>query len=172
MGMSKEFIENLYYIGLLHDVGKIGIPDTIINKPDKLTDEEFNTMKQHSGIGREILKGITAIHNMTAGAEEHHERWDGNGYQHGIVGENISLEARIIAAADTYDAMSSDRSYRKALPREFILEEFKRCKGSQFDPEIADIVIRLIERDDFSSDISGTGIYEGDARDVPLVNAE
>jgi energy-coupling factor transport system substrate-specific component len=153
MGMGKEFIENLYYIGLLHDVGKIGIPDTLINKPDKLTDEEFATMKQHSGIGKEILKGITAIQNMTAGAEEHHERWDGKGYQQGIAGLDISLEARIIAAADTYDAMSSDRSYRKALPQAVILEEFKRCKGYQFDPEIAEIVIKLIERDEFSAGI-------------------
>jgi len=154
MGMSGEFIENLYYIGLLHDVGKIGVPDTIINKPDKLTDEEFDTMKRHSGIGKEILKEITAIHNMTAGAEEHHERWDGKGYLQGISGESISLEARIIAAADTYDAMSSDRSYRKALPKEVILEEFKRCKGSQFDPEITDIVIRLIERDHFTAKLN------------------
>jgi energy-coupling factor transport system substrate-specific component len=158
MGMGKEFIENLYYIGLLHDVGKIGIPDTIINKPDKLTDEEFDIMKQHSDIGKEILKEITAIHNMTAGAEEHHERWDGNGYQQGIVGESISLEARIIAAADTYDAMSSDRSYRKALPKEVILEEFKRCRSSQFDPEIADIVIELIEQDTFSADIENSDV--------------
>jgi energy-coupling factor transport system substrate-specific component len=154
MGMSEEFIENLYYIGLLHDVGKIGVPDTIINKPAKLTDEEFDIMKQHPGIGKEILKEITAIHNMTAGAEEHHERWDGGGYLQGIAGEDVSLEARIIAAADTYDAMSSDRSYRKTLPKEVILEEFKRCKGSQFDPEIAEIVIQLIERDGFSSDIT------------------
>ncbi|MCL2718352.1 MAG: HD domain-containing protein [Lachnospiraceae bacterium] len=161
MGMSKEFTENLYYIGLLHDVGKIGIPDTIINKPDKLTDAEFDIMKQHSGIGKEILKEITAIHNMTAGAEEHHERWDGKGYQQGIAGKDITLEARIIAAADSYDAMSSDRSYRKALPKEVILEEFKNCRGSQFDPEIADIMIRLIERDHFAIIISDTiGIFD------------
>jgi energy-coupling factor transport system substrate-specific component len=151
MGMDKDFIENLYYIGLLHDVGKIGIPNEIINKPAALTDEEFNIMKQHSNIGHEILKEITAIQNLTAGAAEHHERWDGKGYSNGIAGRKISLEARIIAAADTYDAMSSDRSYRKGLPKDIILQEFKKCKACQFDPEVADIVIGLIERNHFDS---------------------
>jgi putative two-component system response regulator len=105
---------------------------------------------------------------MTAGAEEHHERWDGKGYQQGIAKEEISLEARIIAAADTYDAMSSNRSYRKSLPKEVILNEFKRCRGNQFDPDIADIVIRLIERDNFSDDIdisyTGVGITSQNRR--------
>ena len=150
MGMDADFIENLYYIGLLHDVGKIGIPNEIINKPASLTDEEYSIMKEHSNIGQEILKEITAIHNLTKGAAEHHERWDGKGYSAGISGADISLEARIIAAADTYDAMSSDRSYRKALPKETILAEFQSCKGNQFDPEIADVTIALIEKNLFA----------------------
>jgi len=150
MGMNKEFIENLYYIGLLHDVGKIGIPNEIINKPGKLTEEEYNALKHHPNIGLDILKDITTINNLTAGTAEHHEHWDGNGYSRGISKENISLEGRIIAAADTYDAMSSNRSYRNGLPKEVILEEFKRCKGSQFDPKIVDIVIDMIEQDHFS----------------------
>jgi putative nucleotidyltransferase with HDIG domain len=149
MGMDKEFTENLYYIGLLHDVGKIGIPNEIINKPGKLTVDEYDSMKTHTAIGFEILKGITAIPNLTAGAIEHHERWDGKGYQNGISGENISLQARIIAIADTYDAMSSDRSYRKALPKGVILEELKKCEGTQFDPQITAIAIELIENGDF-----------------------
>lgn len=151
MGMGKDFIENLYYIGLLHDVGKIGIPDEIINKPDKLTDEEYETLKTHSYLGKEILKDITVIKNLTAGAAEHHERWDGKGYYQNISGDKISLEARIVCAADTYDAMSSNRSYRKALPKQVILEEFKKCKGKQFEPEIADIVIDMIEKDHFDT---------------------
>jgi putative two-component system response regulator len=153
--MKKDFLENLYYIGLLHDVGKIGIPNDIINKPSKLSDEEYSIMKQHTIIGMDILKGITTIHNLTAGAAEHHEYWDGKGYCNGIVGDNISLEGRIIAIADAYDAMSSDRSYRKGLPKETILKEFLRCKGSQFDPQIVDLVIGMIEQDYFSAiDIS------------------
>ena len=151
MGMDKDFIENLYYIGLLHDVGKIGIPNEIINKPEKLTEGEYAIMKQHTSIGYEILKEITAIHNLTAGAAEHHERWDGEGYQHGIAGENITLEARIIAAADTYDAMSSDRSYRNMLPKDVIIDEFKLCAGKQFDRQIAEIVIEMIEQGRFNS---------------------
>jgi len=151
MGMGKDFIENLYYIGLLHDVGKIGIPNEIINKPERLTEEEYETMKLHTNIGYEILKEITAIHNLTAGAAEHHERWDGNGYRHGIAGKEISLEARIIAAADTYDAMSSDRSYRKMLPKDVIIEEFKLCAGKQLDQEITGVVIEMIEQNHFSS---------------------
>ncbi|MCL2169197.1 MAG: HD domain-containing protein [Defluviitaleaceae bacterium] len=149
MGKDNEFTENLYYIGLLHDVGKIGIPNEIINKPGKLTHDEYESMKTHTTIGFEILKGITAIPNLTAGAIEHHERWDGKGYQNGISGENISLQARIIAVADAYDAMSSDRSYREAMPKDTIIEELKKCSGTQFDPRIASITIELIENGDF-----------------------
>jgi len=149
IGMDKESIENLYYIGLLHDVGKIGVPNEIINKPDKLTDEEYAAIKTHTNIGFEILKGITAIPKLTAGAAEHHERWDGMGYQNGISGENISLQARIIAVADVYDAMSTDRSYRKALTKSAILNEFKTCAGTQFDPEIAAIAVNMINDGSF-----------------------
>ncbi|MCL1928785.1 MAG: glycoside hydrolase family 11 protein [Treponema sp.] len=150
LGMGKSFLENIYYIGLLHDVGKIGIPKEIINKPGKLTDDEFDTMKTHTSIGREILKNITAIVNIPIGAAEHHEHWDGNGY-HKVKEDKISLEARIIAIADTYDAMSSDRSYRKALQKSIILEEFKKNSGRQFDPRMAPIIIEMIEQDQFNS---------------------
>ena len=145
MGLDKESIENLYYTGLLHDVGKIGVSNDIINKPGKLTDEEYEAMKAHTGIGYEILKGITAIPNLTAGAAEHHERWDGKGYQKGTAGEDISLQARIISVADAYDAMSTDRSYRKALSREVIQAELKKYSGTQFDPQIASIAADMIE---------------------------
>lgn len=151
LGMDQNFMENLYYIGLLHDVGKIAIPNEILNKPDRLTDDEYKKMKEHPRIGLEILKDITTINNLTAGAAEHHERWDGNGYYQGISGESISLEGRIIAAADAYDAMSTDRSYRKALSKQIILDEFKHWRGKQFDPKIADIVIEMIDQDYFDS---------------------
>jgi HD-GYP domain-containing protein (c-di-GMP phosphodiesterase class II) len=133
----------------LHDVGKIGIPNALINKPDKLSTEEFEVMMRHPFIGQDILKGITSINNLAAGAAEHHEHWNGSGYCLGITGDNISIEGRIIALADAYDAMSSDRSYRKKLPIKTILEEFLRCKGGQFDPKITDIVINMIEQDHF-----------------------
>ena len=166
IGMDKGFIENLYYIGLLHDVGKIGIPNEIINKPTKLTDEEYDIMKQHTYIGHGILKDITTINNLTAGAAEHHEHWNGKGYYQGISGADISLEGRIIALADTYDAMSSDRSYRKGLPKDIILAEFERCKGSQFDPEILDVAIDMIKQDHLGSADVGKiiGISDGTVR--------
>jgi len=151
LGMKQDFIENVYFIGLLHDVGKIGTPNEILNKQDKLTDEEYSIMKKHSYLSGEILENMTTIHNLTAGVAEHHERWDGNGYYQGIQGEHISLEARIIALADTFDAMSSNRSYRKALPKEVILEEFKKSNGKQFDPKINEIVIDMIEHDQFNN---------------------
>jgi len=151
LGMKQEFIENIYFIGLLHDVGKIGTPNEILNKQDKLTDEEYKIMQKHSYLSGEILENIALIHNLTAGVSEHHERWDGNGYYQRIGGEFISLEARIIALADAYDAMSSNRSYRKALPKELILEEFKKCNGKQFDPGISEIVIDMIEHDQFDN---------------------
>ncbi len=151
MGMSHDELENLYYIGLLHDVGKIGVSNEILNKPSHLTDNEYEQVKKHVFIGRDILKNITTIKNLTLGAAEHHERWDGNGYSQGLSGEQISLEGRIIAVADSYDAMSSDRAYRKALSKEIILEEFRRFKAKQFDPEIADIAISMIEHDEFGT---------------------
>ncbi|MCL1806484.1 MAG: HD-GYP domain-containing protein [Oscillospiraceae bacterium] len=151
MGLDDGFLENLFYIGLLHDVGKVIVPNEIINKPAKLTDDEYAIMKKHTSVGKELLEDVTFIRNLTAGASEHHERWDGKGYGQGISGEDISLEARIIAVADTYDAMSEDRPYRKALPKEVIIEEFTRCSGAQFDPQIIPIITDLIERDYFKS---------------------
>ena len=147
MDMDDDFLENLFYIGLLHDVGKVIVPNEIINKPSKLTNDEYEIMKKHTNEGKKLLETVTFIKNLTAGASEHHERWDGKGYNQGIFGENISLEARIIAVADTYDAMSEDRPYRKAFQKDVIIEEFTRCSGTQFDPRIVPFAINLIERD-------------------------
>ncbi len=145
LGMSDEEQENIYYIALLHDIGKIGIPDHILNKPGKLTDEEMKVIQKHVDIGGEILKDFTALDEITEGAQYHHERFDGKGYSRGLGGENIPKVARIIAVADTYDAMSSDRCYRKALSTEIILSEFNKHKGTQFDPEIVPHIIDMIE---------------------------
>ncbi len=145
MGMSEEEQENIYYIALLHDVGKIGIPDQVLNKPGHLTDEEFHLIQTHPVIGGDILKNFTALDGIAEGARYHHERYDGKGYCEGISGEDIPLTARIIAVADAYDAMSSDRCYRKGLPREVIEEELKKGAGSQFDPQIVPHMLAIIE---------------------------
>lgn len=146
-GFSQEVQDDIYMMGLLHDVGKIGIPDAIINKPAKLTDEEYAIIKEHPVLGENILKNITEYPKLTTGARWHHERYDGRGYPDGISGEDIPLEARIIAVADAYDAMSSRRSYRDVLPQACISEEMKKGKGSQFDPEFAEIMLSMIAED-------------------------
>ena len=146
-GFSKEMQDDIYVIGLLHDVGKIGVPDAIINKPTKLTDTEYDVIKNHPILGEKILKNITEFPKLLIGARWHHERFDGRGYPDGISGESIPIEARIIAVADAYDAMSSKRSYRDALSQEIIREEVEKGKGTQFDPKYADIMLDMINED-------------------------
>jgi len=145
MGLSEEQQERIYYVGLLHDIGKIGIPDSILNKPSKLTPEEREIIEKHPAIGAEILKNFTAIEGIADGAKFHHERWDGNGYCEGRKGEEIPLLARIIGVADTYDAMSSQRTYNKPVSKEDIEDELEKGKGSQFDPDIVKYMISMIE---------------------------
>ena len=146
MGKSKSEQDKIYHAGLLHDVGKIRIPEGIINKPGKLTDEEFNMIKLHPITGFNILKEIDNNHIAIA-AKYHHERFDGNGYPTGLAGENIPEIARILCVADSYDAMTSDRSYRKALPQDVVRAEIEKCSGSQFDPKIAKIMLEIIDSD-------------------------
>lgn len=145
LGWSQEEVQNVYNVALLHDIGKIAVPDAVLNKPGRLDDEEFEIIKQHPTMGNEILKDITILENVQDGAHYHHERWDGRGYPCGLAGEEIPIYARIIALADTYDAMRSDRVYRKHLSTEKIISEFERCKGSQFDPELADVFIFMLK---------------------------
>lgn len=145
--MTQNEQDDIYYIGLLHDIGKIGIPDEIINKTSKLTDEEYNIIKTHPVIGSEILEEMTEIPEIAFGARWHHERYDGKGYPDALQGENIPLVARIIGVADAYDAMSSMRSYRGVLPQEQIKSELLRCRGTQFDPVFADIMLEIMEED-------------------------
>lgn len=145
MNMSAEAQENIYYMALLHDVGKIGVPDHILNKPGKLSQEEMNIIRQHVNIGGEILKNFTALEGIAEGAKYHHERYDGTGYGEGLAGMDIPQVARIIGVADSYDAMSSDRCYRKALSPEKIKEELKEHCGLQFDPEVVPHMLAMIE---------------------------
>ena len=144
LGWSEEEVRNIYHIGLLHDIGKIGVPDSILNKPSRLSDEEFVQIKKHPVIGSEILKNIRMIPGVTDGVLYHHERYDGKGYPFGLAGEDIPLCARIIAIADAYDAMTSNRIYRAKLPDIRVVSEFERCAGTQFDPHLAYIFIQML----------------------------
>ena len=146
-GLSDEVQDEIYMIGLLHDVGKIGIPDTIINKPDRLSDEEYGIMKEHPVLGEKILRSIQEFPKLITGAKYHHERYDGKGYPDGLKGEDIPIEARIIAVADAYDAMSSKRAYRGVIPQEIVRAEMAKGKGTQFDPLFADIMLKMIDAD-------------------------
>ncbi len=145
MGCSHEELESLRTVGYLHDIGKIGIPDKILTKPGKLTSEEFDLIKQHPVIGESIVRDLGFSDLERSIIRHHHERWDGKGYPDGIGGEDIPLITRIISAADAFDAMSTNRAYRKALPMERIVQEFKRNKGTQFDPNVTDVVLDLIQ---------------------------
>ncbi|MBR1524897.1 MAG: HD-GYP domain-containing protein [Lachnospiraceae bacterium] len=147
LGWSEIMQDEIYSMGLLHDVGKIGVQEEIINKKGYLTDEEFDAIKKHTVIGWDILKTITEIPGLSTGARWHHERFDGGGYPDGLSGEDIPKEARIICVADCYDAMTSKRSYSHPKSQKEVRAEIERCSGSQFDPEIADIIIQMIDED-------------------------
>jgi HD-GYP domain-containing protein (c-di-GMP phosphodiesterase class II) len=148
MGYEGEELNRIYYVALLHDCGKIGVPDNILGKPGRLTADEFEIIKSHTTRGDEILSRFKSLPNVTEGARYHHERYDGKGYPEGKKGEEIPLIARMICVADSFDAMNSNRVYRKKLTREDIIEEIEKNKGTQFDPEIADILLNLIKNGD------------------------
>ncbi|MBR3738328.1 MAG: HD-GYP domain-containing protein [Eubacterium sp.] len=147
MGYEGEELDRIYYVALLHDCGKIGVPDSILGKPGKLTDEEFEIIKSHTVRGGEILSSFKSLENVGEGALYHHERYDGKGYPEGKAGEDIPLIARMICVADSYDAMNTNRVYRDKLSKEKIISEIETNKGKQFDPEIADIMLKLIKED-------------------------
>ncbi len=149
IGMKEQEIKALNFMALLHDIGKIGVPDEILNKPMPLDDDDFAIVKMHPAIGSEILIDLTSMPNMHIGALCHHERYDGKGYPAGLKGDEIPVEARMIAIADAYDAMSSNRAYREALPREQVLEELMNGRGTQFDPEILDVFLDMLKEDFF-----------------------
>ena len=136
LGWSEAEVNEMRRESLLHDIGKIGIPDAVLNKPGRLDNEEFETIKSHTVIGKNILEGLEDMSGIANVALYHHERYDGKGYPTGLSGSDIPLHARIVAIADAYDAMNSDRIYRPALSRDKIRKEFDRCTGTQFDPEL------------------------------------
>lgn len=146
-GYNDKQIRDIYMMGLLHDVGKIGVPNSIINKPGKLTDEEFSIIKAHPENGYKILNNIKEMPKLASGARWHHERYDGRGYPDGLKGDEIPQEVRIIAVADAYDAMTSNRSYREPMSQEAVRNEILKGRGSQFDPGFADIMIEMINED-------------------------
>ncbi len=143
IGLSDELCERVYLSGLLHDVGKIGVPESVLTKPGRLTDAEFDAIKKHPTIGAQILGNIKQLQDILPGVLYHHERWDGRGYPHQIGAEDIPLMGRIICIADSFDAMSSTRTYRPALPLDTVLAEIQRCSGTQFDPALAKVFITL-----------------------------
>ena len=145
MHMKPDDIRFMRYMGLMHDCGKMGIPDNVLNKPAKLTTEEMDIIRSHTVLGGKIVENFTAMPGVRECALYHHERYDGKGYPEGLKGEEIPLLARIICVADSFDAMNSDRCYRKRLKKSVIVKELKENAGSQFDPQIAMLMVRLIE---------------------------
>jgi len=145
MGFDEEFQKNIYYMGMMHDVGKVLIPREILCKTSKLDDEEWKEMKKHPLYSAGILEGFTAVPGIKEAALYHHERYDGSGYPTGLREKEIPIQARIICVADSYDAMHTNRSYRSHLSDEVILQELEKNKGSQFDPDAAEALITLIK---------------------------
>jgi putative nucleotidyltransferase with HDIG domain len=145
IGWSEDEIQTLGREGLLHDIGKIGVPDAVLNKPGRLTDEEFKIIQSHTLVGDTILKQSGSLTDTALVARHHHERYDGHGYPDGLKGESIPLHARLVAIADAYDAMRSDRIYRKGLPADVIRSEMIKGRGTQFDPKLLDEFMQLMD---------------------------
>ncbi|WP_158589451.1 HD domain-containing phosphohydrolase [Butyrivibrio sp. CB08] len=171
LGWDEDRIADLKYAALLHDIGKIGIPDSILNNPRMLTDIEFNIIKSHTSIGREMLKDRTIIKMADDVAGSHHERYDGKGYPDGLKGKEISEEARIVAIADAFDAMSSDRVYRRSCNRDYIRSELEKGKGKQFDPEFTDAFIMLWNSGELDEIRDTYSSREGDASETEASTA-
>jgi HD-GYP domain-containing protein (c-di-GMP phosphodiesterase class II) len=137
----------LRFVGPVHDLGKIGVPDSILLKPGGLTDEEYSMMKSHSAFGEEILSRFDILSKESKIIRSHHERYDGRGYPDALARDEIPICSRVIAVCDTFDAMVTNRPYRKALEKEYAFDEIERCKGSQFDPDIADCFLEMAKGD-------------------------
>lgn len=145
LGLPEADLDNLKIGGLFHDIGKIGVPDAILQKNGKLDDDEYSQIKQHPNIGVHILSHAKIFQNILPIVEHHHERYDGNGYPGRLTGNDIPYLARIAAVADSFDAMTSKRAYRDSLPIDFVISEFGKCRGSQFDPEIDDVFLDILK---------------------------
>lgn len=145
LGLNKKAIDNLMMAGHLHDIGKIAIPEEVLHKPGRLTDDEYEIVKTHAEIGYRILNAVDEYQEIALATLHHHERYDGKGYPSGLSGEDIPLISRIISVVDAYEAMTSDRVYRKSLGKAFAIQELKSCSGSQFDPKIVDVFIKSLD---------------------------
>ena len=154
LGWDEERVKRIRYKALLHDIGKIGIPDRVLNKADRLSDQEFEVIKSHTTVGAEMLKGVSSLSDMYLVARNHHERYDGKGYPDAESGDEIPEEARLVGLVDAYDAMSSDRAYRKALPADVIRNELLRGRGTQFDPEMTSVFLEIWDEGAFVLDKS------------------
>lgn len=161
LGYDEETIEKYYNIALMHDIGKIGIPDQVLNKPGKLTDEEYDVIKSHTERGYDVLKSISLMPEIIVGAESHHERPDGNGYPNGLKGDKIPRVAQIIAVADTFDAMYSDRPYRKRMNFDKAVSIIKEVSGTQLTSDVVDAFVRLAEKGELRApDDNGGGTFD------------
>jgi HD-GYP domain-containing protein (c-di-GMP phosphodiesterase class II) len=146
LGLDRDRVARVRLGGLLHDVGKIGVPDAILNKPAALTDAEFELMKRHSLLGGDIVEAAD-MHEESRWVRHHHERYDGTGYPDGLAGEDIPLESRIILVADAFEAMTSDRPYRMAPGQDFAVDELQRHAGTQFDPRVVGALCQALDRE-------------------------
>jgi hypothetical protein len=146
MKLPEDFLEKLEYLALMHDIGKISIPESILNKPSRLSDEEFDQVRSHSAVGADIISNIKYIGEHADIVRHHHERMDGRGYPDGLTKDQISLGARIVGAADSFDAMTSKRVYSKTMSKKDGVEELRRCTNSQFCPQVVDAFIKVLER--------------------------
>ncbi len=154
IGLSAEEQQRIYYAAILHDIGKIGVPDSILNKPGRLDESEMQIMRQHATIGSDILEGFDSVPGIAQIVRHHHERMDGKGYPDGLAGTAIPLASRILCAADCFDAMTSDRCYRSRLPMDLVIEHLKSASGPQLDPALVGILLKMI--DEGSAPINGT----------------
>ena len=159
MGLSKEEQQNIFYVALLHDIGKIGVPDAVLKKAGRLDVDERQMIEQHVQMGGDILKNFSAIKDIEAGARFHHEKYDGTGYVSNLVGKQIPLVARIICVADAFDAMTSMRCYRPRLPMEKVISELKECSGTQFDPDLVPYMLQMIDEGVVPVELSKEELY-------------
>ncbi|HEU0049102.1 MAG TPA: HD-GYP domain-containing protein, partial [Nitrososphaera sp.] len=150
MGLDEEMIRTIQISAQLHDVGKIGVDDKVLKKPGFLTPEEFEVMKQHPVKGANIMKSIEQMREMVPGMKYHHEQWDGNGYPDRLKGENIPLIARIISVADTFDAMTTNRPYQKAMNLEFTLQKIRENVGIKYDPRVVEALMHAVDSGDIT----------------------
>ena len=148
VGFEGDRLETLRLAATLHDLGKIGVPDAVLKKPGPLTDEEWDIMKRHPSIGRQIIGHTFHLGDLIPGLYYHHERWDGRGYPEGLAGESIPLEARVVTIGDAYSAMVDDRVYRKGMSHDTACNNLRKAAGSQFDPHLVEIFIAMIEEEE------------------------